>query len=52
MVGIVSAKYTESTSGVSAEGLGFALPINDVKEIISDLIEHGYVTGKPIWGCR
>lgn len=48
----MSAKYTESTSGVSAEGLGFALPINDVKEIISDLIEHGYVTGKPYLGVQ
>ena len=52
VVGIVSAKYTESTSGVSAEGLGFALPINDVKEILSDLIEHGYVTGKPYLGIQ
>ena len=52
VIGIVSAKYTESTSGVSAEGLGFALPINDVKEILSDLIEHGYVTGKPYLGIQ
>ena len=52
VVGIVSAKYTESTSGVTAEGLGFALPINDVKEIINDLIEHGYVTGKPYLGIQ
>ena len=52
VVGIVSAKYTQSQSGVSAEGLGFALPINDVKEILSDLIEHGYVTGKPYMGVQ
>ena len=52
VVGIVSAKYTQSSSGVSAEGLGFALPINDVKEIINDLIEHGYVTGKPYLGIQ
>ena len=52
VVGIVSAKYTQSSSGVSAEGLGFALPINDVKNIISDLIEHGYVTGKPYMGVQ
>ncbi len=52
VVGIVSAKYTQSTSGVSAEGLGFALPINDVKSILSDLIEHGYVTGKPYLGIQ
>jgi serine protease Do len=52
VVGIVSAKYTQSSSGVSAEGLGFALPINDVKDILSDLIEHGYVTGKPYMGVQ
>jgi len=51
-VGIVTAKYTQSSSGVSAEGLGFALPINDVKEIITDLIENGYVTGKPYMGVQ
>ena len=52
VVGIVSAKYTQSSSGVSAEGLGFALPINDVKEIFTELIEHGYVTGKPYMGIQ
>ena len=52
VVGIVTAKYTQSSSGVSAEGLGFALPINDVKEIITDLIENGYVTGKPYMGVQ
>ena len=52
VVGIVSAKYTQSSSGVSAEGLGFAIPINDVKDILSDLIEHGYVTGKPYMGVQ
>jgi len=52
VVGIVSAKYTQSQSGVSAEGLGFALPINDVKNILTDLIEHGYVTGKPYLGVQ
>ena len=52
VIGIVSAKYTQSQSGVSAEGLGFALPINDVKTILTDLIEHGYVTGKPYMGVQ
>ena len=52
VIGITTAKYTQSSSGVNAEGLGFALPINDVKEILADLIEHGYVTGKPYMGVR
>ena len=50
VIGITTAKYTQSSSGVNAEGLGFALPINDVKEILADLIAHGYVTGKPYMG--
>ena len=52
VIGITTAKYTQSSSGVAAEGLGFALPINDVKELLSDLIAHGYVTGKPYMGVR
>ena len=52
MIGITTAKYTQSSSGVTAEGLGFVLPINDVKAILSDLIAHGYVTGKPYLGIQ
>lgn len=52
VIGITTAKYTQSSSGVNAEGLGFALPINDVKDILSDLIAHGYVTGKPYMGVQ
>ena len=50
VVGIVSAKYSSDSSEESVEGLGFAIPINDVKNIISDLIQYGYVTGKPYMG--
>ncbi len=50
VIGITTAKYTQAQSGVSAEGLGFALPINDVKDILSDLIRYGYVTGRPVLG--
>lgn len=39
LIGIVSAK----SSGVEIEGLGFAIPINDVKGIISQLKSFGYV---------
>lgn len=51
VVGITTAKYSGSTtSGASIEGLGFAIPINDVKAIISDLQQYGYVTGQPYIG--
>ncbi len=49
VVGITTAKYSTSSS-TTLEGLGFALPINDVMEIVSDLQQYGYVTGKPYLG--
>lgn len=52
VIGITTAKYGTSSSGTTVEGLGFAIPINDVKAIISDLIQHGYVTGKPYMGIQ
>ncbi len=42
LIGVVNAK----SSGEDVEGLGFAIPINNAQEVISDLIEHGYVTGR------
>ena len=45
VIGIVSAKYS-SYSNASVEGLGFAIPISDVRAIISDIMENGQVTGK------
>ena len=49
VIGITSAKYSNngSYSEATIEGIGFAIPMNDVSAIIKDLIEHGYVTGKP-----
>ncbi len=49
VIGITSAKYSNngSYSEATIEGIGFAIPMNDVVDIIKDLIEHGYVTGKP-----
>ena len=49
VIGITSAKYSNngSYSEATIEGIGFAIPMNDVVGIIKDLIEHGYVTGKP-----
>lgn len=52
LIGINTAKYAESSSGVTVEGLGFAIPINDVKSMITDIIDNGYVTGKPYLGIQ
>lgn len=46
VVGIIAAKYSgNSNSGVAIEGLGFAIPVDDVDSILEDLQEFGYVAG-------
>ena len=52
VVGIVSAKLSSSGSSTEAsvEGIGFAIPIDDVKDMITDLIQYGYITGQPYMG--
>ena len=46
LIGIVNAKVSDSR----AEGLGFAIPVNSVLDEISDLLNYGYVTGRPYLG--
>ncbi len=46
LIGIVNAK----SSAEYAEGIGFAIPINDVKPVVEALKENGYVTGRPVIG--
>ena len=53
VVGIVSAKYSgtaSSSSSETVEGLGFAIPINDVLAMIEDIMTNGYVTDKAYMG--
>ncbi len=46
VVGITTAKYSGSTSsGASIEGIGFAIPIDDVIGMLEDLRDYGYITG-------
>lgn len=42
LVGIVVAK----SAGSDIEGIGFAIPINDIKDTIAELKDYGYVRGK------
>ena len=42
LIGIVNAK----SSGLSIEGLGFAIPSDVVKSVASDLLTYGYVRGR------
>lgn len=44
LIGMVNAKAED----VGVEGLGFALPIDDIKGIIEDLLNYGYVTERGV----
>ena len=46
LIGIVNAKST----GDYAEGLGFAIPINDALNSFNSICENGYVTGRAALG--
>ena len=46
VIGINTAKIEAS----GAEGLGFAIPISNAKPVIEDLINYGYVKGRPLIG--
>ena len=52
VVGITSAKLSNNgqSSQATIEGIGFAIPINDVIGIITDYMQYGYVTGRPYMG--
>ena len=44
VVGIVTAKTSSAGNGTAAEGLGFAIPIDDVMNMLKDIMENGQVT--------
>jgi len=46
LIGINTAKISSDT----LEGLGFAIPIDEAKPIIQELMTNGYVTGRPVVG--
>lgn len=46
LIGVVNAKVASA----QIEGLGFAIPINDAKTVISDLMDYGYVSGRAYLG--
>jgi len=46
VIGINSVKLVDD----AAEGLGFAIPMNEAVPIIQDLMKYGYVKGRPMIG--
>ncbi|CAJ1202002.1 Serine protease Do-like HtrA [Companilactobacillus paralimentarius] len=51
IVGINSMKLASSTDGSSVEGMGFAIPSNEVVKIINQLVENGKVE-RPSLGIK
>jgi len=46
LIGVVNAK----SSGSAVEGLGFAIPINEAMNIAEQLMNYGYIKGRPQLG--
>ncbi len=49
VIGITNAKYSSSGSGASIDNIGFAIPINHILNIVTSIIEDGYIA-KPYIG--
>jgi serine protease Do len=50
VIGVTNAKYSSNSSTeASIDNIGFAIPINTVKDIVTSIIENGYVV-KPYIG--
>ena len=50
VIGITNAKYSSNSSGeASIDNIGFAIPINSVRNIVESIIEDGFIS-KPYLG--
>ena len=50
VIGINTMKIGAFTDTAGVEGLGFAIPSTQVKEIVDQIISQGYVSGRPTLG--
>jgi len=50
VVGINTMKIGDYMSDAGVEGLGFAIPSATVKEVVDQLLQQGYVSGRPSLG--
>ena len=48
LIGIINAKK----SGISVEGIGFAIPFSTCREVATQIISQGYVSGRPALGVE
>lgn len=54
LIGIVNAKSSTSSfmNSATIEGMGYAIPANTVKKIITDLVDYGYVKARATLGVN
>ena len=52
VVGINTMKMGDSMSAAGVEGLGFAIPSTMVQQIVNQLMDQGYVSGRPTLGLQ
>ena len=50
VIGINTMKIGTFTDDAGVEGLGFAIPSTQVKEIVDQIVSQGYVSGRPTLG--
>jgi len=52
VIGINTLKIGDFVDSAGVEGIGFAIPSSTVKIIVDQLIDQGYVSGRPTLGIR
>ena len=52
VVGINTMKIGDYASSAGVEGLGFAIPMTTVKDVVEQLLNQGYVAGRPTLGLE
>ena len=52
VIGITTAKISDYYTSAGVEGLGFAIPIHVAKDVVDQLIETGYIPGRPSLGVE
>ena len=50
VIGINTMKIGDTVSAAGVEGLGFAIPSTTVSDIVNQLLQQGYVSGRPSLG--
>ena len=50
VIGIITLKVGDNASSAGVEGIGFAIPSSTVRQIVNELMEQGYVSGRPSLG--